>query len=829
MRKSFKRFLTAALGALAFVAAGFGVSGLKTANVAKAETAPLEIKGRTLVVSNNVNLSFFVPVGAGDKDNIKVLAREVRAVDGVAEEPVVLSALSAIHEEDANGDGVKESFYEYKYKGVAAKEMPNVVYAYAYLESDPTVKSPEKKFSIVEYAHTMMGKGGDKLDTLIKATLDYGEAAAAFEDQNLPADYLNDYKLWKLDESTNAKFADGFDYSYVYEGQKVAIQPATNYIPAAGVDYLENNGDGTYTYTVPAELPNFENVFVDNSDNISDADKAQTVLDAITVDTTPVAIGDTLTLDTTPVDFEDEVTITWAATGATLNGNVVTFDTVGNVTLTATVACGEASASDIWTITVMPKVLATFELGDDGSGESEGSTADKYTEIVNGYTLSITGGSKIYTGARDKKGNSCIKFGTSSVVGSCSFTVPADVTEVVLYVAKYKANATIISVNGESHTLMKSSNDGEYDGIVVDTTTNKTVNITTLSGGVRAMLNTIVFKGIPVSATDKVAAVVSEVEEKTFENVTAVGTVNLPTAGTSYTDVSITWEMGDGDYTFATLENGALTINELPAEDTDIILVATVTCEGVSSNPIEKTITVDVLSADQKLEEAKNALVISKNEVTGEATIELPTTGLYDATIEWEVIEDLNNLAALSAAGNILTIAGSDTETSVTVQATLKLDGATPVDAEFTISVNAMPQAGEPVIAAVTFSDKYTANTPFSSYELDDVITLSAAKNNGGTAPQYYASGTAIRVYGKNTFTIKCEEGYKITSIVITTTTSNAITTSNCTPTNATMSISGTAVTLTPAADGTQTIVLTNPNSSGNFRIAAISVTYEAV
>lgn len=593
MRKSLKRILTAALGALAFVAAGFGVSGLKTANVAKAETAPLIIQGKTLVVSNNVNLSFFVPVEAGDKDNIKVLAREVRAVDGVAEEPVVLSALSAIHEEDANGDGVKESFYEYKYKGVAAKEMPNVVYAYAYLESDPTVKSPEKKFSIVEYAHTMMGKGGDKLDTLIKATLDYGEAAAAFEDQTLPADYLNDYKLWELDESTNATFADGFGYSYVYEGQKVAIQPATNYIPAAGVDYLENNGDGTYTYTVPAELPNFENVFVDNSDNISDADKAQTVLDAITVDTTAVAIGDTLTLNTTPVDFEDEVTIIWAATGATLNGNVVTFDTVGNVTLTATVTCGEASASDIWTITVMPKVLATFEFGANGdAGHNDGSAAKTtYTETDGEYTLSLEAGVKMYPESYDAKGNSCIKFGTSSDAGSCKFTVPNEVVEVILYVAGYKANTAKVAINGAPAVVVnKLSDNGEYTQIIVDTSSDKTVNFSTATGGVRAMLNTIIFRSVALTAQEKVDTEVEALRSLELPAVEATGEVQLPMAK-MYDDVTVTWSMDDSEFATLDGETGLLTVNKLPTEE-DVILTLTVTVsvEGATSKTENTTI-----------------------------------------------------------------------------------------------------------------------------------------------------------------------------------------------------------------------------------------------
>ena len=136
-----------------------------------------------------------------------------------------------------------------------------------------------------------------------------------------------------------------------------------------------------------------------------------------------------------------------------------------------------------------------FALGADGSATHKDNNTAKttYSETVDGYTLSITGGNKMYPGSIDAKGNGCIKFGSSSAVGSCTFTVPNDVTSVVLHVAKYKANATKINVNGTAYTLSGASNDGAYDKITVDTTSTKTVSFTTVSGGVRAMLNQIDF------------------------------------------------------------------------------------------------------------------------------------------------------------------------------------------------------------------------------------------------------------------------------------------------------------------------------------------------
>ena len=116
---------------------------------------------------------------------------------------------------------------------------------------------------------------------------------------------------------------------------------------------------------------------------------------------------------------------------------------------------------------------ATFALGANGSAthkDGTDTTADSsYSETVNGYKLSITNGNKMYTGAIDAKGNSCLKFGTSSAIGSMKFTVPDDVTSVTLHVAKYKDKTSKINVNGTAYTLTKNSNNGEYDAIEVDT------------------------------------------------------------------------------------------------------------------------------------------------------------------------------------------------------------------------------------------------------------------------------------------------------------------------------------------------------------------------
>ena len=142
--------------------------------------------------------------------------------------------------------------------------------------------------------------------------------------------------------------------------------------------------------------------------------------------------------------------------------------------------------------------LARFDFGANGSAAhvdgNDLGTSKSYT--AGSQTLSLTGMSKVYGPAYDAKGNSCIKLGTSSKTGSFSFTVGENVTEVVIYVAQYKANTTKVNVNGVDYTITTASNNGEYTAITIDTSVTKTVTFNTVSGGVRCMIDSIVFNGI---------------------------------------------------------------------------------------------------------------------------------------------------------------------------------------------------------------------------------------------------------------------------------------------------------------------------------------------
>ena len=277
-----------------------------------------------------------------------------------------------------------------------------------------------------------------------------------------------------------------------------------------------------------------------------------------------------------------------------------------------------------------------FELGDDGSAtHSDGSSKTSYTETVDGYTLSLTNGSGFYTGARDAMGNGCIKLGAKSSAGSFTLTAPADVTSVIIAIGKYKANTTKVSINGTTYTLSGSSNDGAYDAIEVDTTSNKTIQLTTVSGGYRAMVNTITYVIAPSESGDPTCEHVNQTTTTVDATCTEAGNITttckdcgdvktevIPAKGHSFVD-GVCSECGEEQPSVATLtfdstekrtvfttsqqvweENGVTLTNDKAGSTTNIADYAnpvrfyksstiTVTCGNMTITKIEFTCNTD--------------------------------------------------------------------------------------------------------------------------------------------------------------------------------------------------------------------------------------------
>ncbi len=151
-------------------------------------------------------------------------------------------------------------------------------------------------------------------------------------------------------------------------------------------------------------------------------------------------------------------------------------------------------------IVVTGSQLADFQFGENGNAaHKDGSEIALETSYTyKGFTLKFNSFTNVYDGAFDAMGNSALKLGTSKAAASLSFTVDTNVNFVVIYIAGYKANTAKIDVNGTEYEITSKSDEGNYTKIVVNTSENKTVTLTTLSGGYRAMINSIEFWGVEV-------------------------------------------------------------------------------------------------------------------------------------------------------------------------------------------------------------------------------------------------------------------------------------------------------------------------------------------
>ncbi|MCR5036770.1 MAG: chitobiase/beta-hexosaminidase C-terminal domain-containing protein [Bacteroidales bacterium] len=127
--------------------------------------------------------------------------------------------------------------------------------------------------------------------------------------------------------------------------------------------------------------------------------------------------------------------------------------------------------------------------------------------------------------------------------------------------------------------------------------------------------------------------------------------------------------------------------------------------------------------------------------------------------------------------------------------------------------------------ASITFSEQGYSNGQSLDgiiIDLDNNITIQFDKNTGNTAPAYYNTGTAARLYGGNTLTITPASGCSITGMTLTfSSTSNVGTLSAST---GTYSLSSTTGTWTGSSSAP--IVITNTASSGHARVKILSVTY---
>ncbi len=159
------------------------------------------------------------------------------------------------------------------------------------------------------------------------------------------------------------------------------------------------------------------------------------------------------------------------------------------------------------------------------------------------------------------------------------------------------------------------------------------------------------------------------------------------------------------------------------------------------------------------------------------------------------------------------TVSGGDYSGAITITFTVSAGGNPDPDPGTGNEYTAVAQQ------TIDFSSLYSANTVLDGEEIAGTnCSVQFDKADGSNAPQYYASGTSVRMYAKNTLTVTAASGYKITSITITFGSSDG--------TNAITSDVGSydSGSWTGEISDGGSVVFTEGGSSGNRRIASIQI-----
>ena len=269
--------------------------------------------------------------------------------------------------------------------------------------------------------------------------------------------------------------------------------------------------------------------------------------------------------------------------------------TATKLTVTATLTCEGNTDTVTFTVTVrrqyeMPAVDTPFVLALDQTklgktlyfaGDMSGfyyKTTENILEAVEVKIEAVEGGYRIYFMKDDAKQYLDI-IPREGATGKVNVTISA--TPSAVYTFDSELGVFTATVEGKTW----------YLGTFNTNTTLSASETYRISGDNASTVGVSQF--VCYFATKEITDTVKVNAEKniSIDDITEAGSIDLPTTGKTYTDVTITGWALDKEYTFAKIEDGKLVISDLPETETIITLTATVACNGES---VTATVTVTV-------------------------------------------------------------------------------------------------------------------------------------------------------------------------------------------------------------------------------------------
>ncbi len=491
-----------------------------------------------------------------------------------------------------------------------------------------------------------------------------------------------------------------------------------------------------------------------SSPSVTDADKIKAEADALTL-VESIDMDKTITLPT--VSVYNDVKIIWTSDNACAVVNAdgtVTFTlqtTAQTVKITATLTCGSATDTKVFTIEVdekfvlEPKVINKPVVGENYklylywktkdmpyyfNGQADGTKYLKTTnlakEAVDVYLKEVEGGYHLcfmdgttekYIEVYERDGNNVGKAYVKIVdAAPASFYTYNEAARTLVYTNTATGNAFFFGTYSKSSHDTWSPSPVSYleDASAIDETQYP------------AHFAKLIDPSAPITDAEKVKA---EVDALTIiENISENTTITLPVASL-YSDVTITWA---SDNACAVVNaDGTVTFTLQPTLQT-VKITATLTCGDATDTKIF-TVTVNPPSDTEKIASEKNDLKVTKTEYNkNETTVTLPTVSKYDdVTITWSS----DNAKVVVNADGTITVTLNDVAEKAVLTATLTCGDATDTKT-FELSL------GKKIYYTVNKVDAPVPGTAYKFYleqeNLDKTLFI-----NGAMSGYYFDTSTS--------------------------------------------------------------------------------------
>lgn len=557
----------------------------------------------TLIVSDNIYIKYYVK---STNEDLKLLVFNDYHKPFIKGNEIFVLSRDSIEEVD------NTMYSTFTFRGLSLKNASDYYYAVGY---DATTNTYGKvnKYSVIQYCYNMLGKTKEivneniELEELLTNILNVCSSAQKYF--NYKKDKLANEEFYQI-KVVNGLLPDGFAKGLFHYLDTVNISSTNDTVcfidennEVLGIgdsfDYhLENSNKVITAISDPDyELSSLVDAYLEFN-HLLDSNNTLLSLDTI-FPYTNNGIVYTYTTNN-PQTYIDEFG----------NLDVISFDEPSFSIVNLNISVGAYSINTEFYINVpsssleQEELYKVFNLGDNKIVDIKHDDGTKINEdTLNDLStlgLSLENCNSVYYGACDLLGNSCLKIGTSSLAGSFIINVPSYVSKVKLFVAKYKSNTTKLSINGITYNLTKNSDDGEYDEIIIDTSSTKVIDFSSQvdSSKYRCMINTIEYYSYEYSAYD-------QIDE-------AITLVDIPKVVNS--GYALTTSYGDVEISYTCNSNYITSLTNTTNEEVYARIVATISNNIASKNRIYN---VTILPSNNSTSTTNNIYTIDNNEYYG--------------------------------------------------------------------------------------------------------------------------------------------------------------------------------------------------------------------